>query len=353
MIITFYPYKDSTIYEEFPYKSTELDSILELSHTYSSQKKYNSRILIQFSNDEIQESLAKYSILSASYFLKLNSANIDELPIDTALNIYAVSESWVSGKGFFDAKPEITNGAGWQFRTAKDINQWGVNTVNSEYLHVSGGGTWISESLIVKQLNEKDNDLFIDVSSIFNNFDSNVYPNNGLILKYTASLENSEYPYTKLQYFSRNSNTIYSPKLFLIWDDSTFSTGSLSEVNLNNEFVLYSKLNQEYNQNDTVKIQVQSRPKYIQKVYSTESLYRENYFIPSSSYYEIRDSVTNDIIIPFNTTGTKISCDASGNYFVFNMSNLQPERYYKFIYKIIKNNLELIVDSDQYFKVVR
>ena len=353
MIITFYPYKDATIYEEFPNKNTEADSILELVHSYSSQKKYNSRILLQFSNNEINEYISKYSIVSASYYLKLNSVTIDELPVETAINIYAVSESWTAGNGFYDSKPETTNGVGWQYRTSKDIDQWDVSQYNSSFLYVSGGGTWISQSLVTHLLNEKENDLFINVTSIYSKYLNGDYENNGLLLKYSSSLEESQYPYSRIQYFSRNSNTIYSPKLFLIWDDSSFSTGSLTEIDLNNEFTVYSKLNQEYNLNDIAKIRVNSRPKYIQKVYSTESLYIKNYFLPSSSYYEIRDSVTNDIIIPFNTTGSKLSCDSTGNYFMFDMGNLQPERYYRFIYKIVKDNTETIIDSDQYFKVTR
>ena len=353
MIITFYPYKDATIYEEYPIRNTEADSILELIHSYSSQKSYNSRILIQFSNDEVEDYISKYSITSASYYLKLNSVTIDEIPAETFVQLYAASESWTAGNGFFNSNPQTTNGVSWKYRTADEIDQWGTGANNSSYFYVSGGGTWISESLITKPLTEKEKDLFINVTSIYEKYISGDYTNNGIILKYSASLESSQYPYSRLQYFSRNSNTIYSPKLFLIWDDSSFVTGSLTELDFDTEFVLYSKLNQEYNQNEIVKIRVNTRPKYIQKTYSTESLYLKNYFIPSSSYYEIRDSVTNDIIIPFNTTGSKLSCDSTGNYFNFDMSNLQPERYYKFIYKIIKNNTELIVDSDQYFKVVR
>lgn len=353
MIISFYPHKDATIYEEFPNRNTEADSILELIHDYTQQKKNNSRILLQFSNEEISTYLTKYNVASASYFLKMNSVTIDELPIDTTLEIYAVSESWNAGNGFFDSNPETTNGVSWKFKTAADIDLWDTNTLNSKYFYVSGGGTWVSESLIKKTLLEKEKDLFIDVTSIFSKYETAQYQNNGILIKYTSSFENSQYPYARLQYFSRNSNTIYSPKLFLVWDDSSFSTGSLTELNLDNEVVLYSKLNQEYNQSDITKIRIKCRPKYIQKTYSTQSQYLQNYYLPDTAYYEVRDSVTNDIVVPLNTTGSKLSCDENGNYFIFDMSNLQQERYYKFVYKIIKDNVELLIDPDQYFKVVR
>jgi len=353
MILTFYPHKDSTIYEQLPTVTTETDSVLELIHEYDGIKSNNSRILLQFSNQEISDSIEKYSISAHSYFLQLKSVTIDELPIESTLNFYALSESWNAGTGFFDSNPKTTNGASWQYRTSLNIDPWDTNENNSEYLYVSGGGSWIPSSLISKTLYEKDKDLFINVTDIFNKFETGEYQNNGILIKYTGSFESSSYPYSKLQYFSRNSNTIYSPKLFIVWDDSSFSTGSLNEIDIDNEFVVYSKLNQEYNQSDIAKIRLKARPKYIQKVYSTESLYLVNYALPETTYYEVRDSVTNDVIIPFNETGSKISCDATGNYFLFHMDNLQPERYYKFIYKVIKDRLQLIVDTDQYFKVVR
>jgi len=353
MIISFYPHKDATIYEQFPNRSTESDSILELIHDFSQQKKNNSRILLQFSNSEINEYITKYNIISASYYLKMNAVTIDEISLDTTLEFYAVSESWTAGNGFFDSNPETTNGVSWKYRTSLDIDPWLLTGDNSKYYHVSGGGTWISESIVKKDLTDKEKDLFIDLTGIFSKYQSNEYENNGILIKYTSSFEDSQYPYSKIQYFSRNSNTVYSPKLFLIWDDSSFSTGSLTPLNLENEFVLYSKINQQYNQNDTAKIRINCRPKYIQKTYSTQSLYLKNYFLPETTYYEVRDSVTNDVVMPLNTIGTKISCDESGNYFLFDMRNLQQERYYKFVYKIIDNNVELLIDPDQYFKVVR
>ena len=61
------------------------------------------------------------------------------------------------------------------------------------------------------------------------------------------------------------------------------------------------------------------------------------------------------MVIDFDTTYTKISCDNVSNYFKIYMNGLEPERYYQILYKTILSNGETIVidDESNYFKVVR
>ena len=40
-----------------------------------------------------------------------------------------------------------------------------------------------------------------------------------------------------------------------------------------------------------------------------------NYALPENSYYAIKDLDTNEMVIDFDTTYTKLSCDTSGSYF--------------------------------------
>jgi len=64
------------------------------------------------------------------------------------------------------------------------------------------------------------------------------------------------------------------------------------------------------------------------------------------SYYSIRDSYTNDVIIPFETTlhSTRLSTDAEGMYFELFMSDLDPGRSY------VVDLLNKDGDIDQLFK---
>jgi hypothetical protein len=51
--------------------------------------------------------------------------------------------------------------------------------------------------------------------------------NDGMILRFGASQENDTEDYGQLKFFSKETNTIYQPKIRIGWDDSSFSTGSL------------------------------------------------------------------------------------------------------------------------------
>ena len=61
---------------------------------------------------------------------------------------------------------------------------------------------------------------------------------------------------------------------------------------------------------------------------------------------------TNEYVIDYDTTYTKLSSDNKGNYFDLYMNGLEPERYYKVCIKTIINGTTLILDDDYYFKVV-
>jgi hypothetical protein len=53
------------------------------------------------------------------------------------------------------------------------------------------------------------------------------------------------------------------------------------------------------------------------------------------------------------TDFTKISADSSGMYFKIWMNGLEPERYYKLIFKHINNDGITIFDNNNTFKIVR
>jgi hypothetical protein len=110
-----------------------------------------------------------------------------------------------------------------------------------------------------------------------------------------------------------------------------------------------------YSENEKAKIRIYANELYPQKSYTTQSYYTKNYYLPVSSYYEIRDAYTDEIILPFDSIGTKISCDEKGNYFNLWMNSFQPERFYRVVLKIETedgDNVQ-IFDNNYYFKVTR
>ena len=67
----------------------------------------------------------------------------------------------------------------------------------------------------------------------------------------------------------------------------------------------------------------------------------------------IWDVETNLVLIPFDTTYTKVSCDSTGNFFFnFRFNTLQPERFYQFEFRVDRSGTKQYFDGF-IFKVVR
>ncbi len=60
------------------------------------------------------------------------------------------------------------------------------------------------------------------------------------------------------------------------------------------------------------------------------------------------------MLINFDTSYTKISCDATSSYFNMYMNGLEPERYYKVLIRTtLADGESFEVDNNLIFKVVR
>ena len=111
------------------------------------------------------------------------------------------------------------------------------------------------------------------------------------------------------------------------------------------------------------------RESYLEKSEPTFRLYgRERYptrtisktpqdisikYLPSgSTFYSVKDAHTEETIIDYDSY-TGISCDSNGNYFKLKLNGLQPERFYKIIYKTTVSGSVNYYDNDFSFKVVR
>lgn len=152
-------------------------------------------------------------------------------------------------------------------------------------------------------------------------------------------------------FFSSNTHTIFPPTLEVVWDDSTWTTGSLDALTSTNleDSVLYMKgLRKEYKENSRARFRVVGRERFPTKTYSSTPAGLTIKYLPSgSSYYSISDAETDDVIVPFGS-GSKISCDSTGNYFNLDLNGYQPERYYTLQYRVVTD--EGTADElDQYY----
>ena len=388
MIQTLYAQRDATIYERTESMNTGLDQILEISHQYVGSSKYNSRVLLKFDTTELKKNVDSGKISqNAKYYLSLRTAEVREIPQEYKIYAYPLSSSWYNGTGKYFNTPVTTDGVSWKYRTSKAVGteweippgiidyEWdsisqtwvdanilfGVNlsaNVTSSYFTTEGGGTWWNYDNLecTQSFSFETSDVYMDVTQIVKKWitGSGRFENDGMIVKFSNDIESSTDTLRSLKFFATDSNTIYVPRLHVVWDDSSFSTGSLTPVSDEN-LILNVKLKKYYSENEKAKIRLYANTRYPQKTYTTQSYYTQNYYLPTSSYYEVRDAHTDEIILPFNTTGSKISCDSSGNYFNLWMNSFQPERYYRILIKTETSggNAVQLFDNNYYFKVTR
>ena len=122
-------------------------------------------------------------------------------------------------------------------------------------------------------------------------------------------------------------------------------------------------LRPEYKEKSKVKFRVVGRTRFPAKTYSSTPSNLTVKYLPSGSssgdgaFYSITDAETEDVVVPFGS-GSKLSCDSTGNYFNLWMNGLQSERYYKFEFKVVSgsntaNEIVNFYDDDYVFKVER
>ena len=100
------------------------------------------------------------------------------------------------------------------------------------------------------------------------------------------------------------------------------------------------------------RFRIYARPEYPARVWQTSSLYTTNYTLPEGSTWAIQDLDTNEYVINFDPSYTKISSDSTSNYFDVWMNGLEPERYYKLLVSSSIAGANYIFDNKYYFKVV-
>jgi hypothetical protein len=362
-----FPTQDTTIYSFYPDKNTGLDEILDISTSLNldlDPSPQTNRTLIQFSSNEIQDIIDnKISGSQWQSNLRCFIADISGLIQDTTIEIYPISQSWVMGTGRFAYSPEVTNGASWNYKDYNNGTLWTDGNFNpgttGSYTSsvTTGGGTWfVTQSLSGSQTFGfyDDKDLNINTTNIVKAWYSGSYPNNGFIVKQEDEFINNINNQPKIKYYSIDTHTIYPPCLEFKWNDCIINTGSSGITIINTQpFTLSLNENPGTFYPDSVnKFRIYSAPEYPTRVWSTSSLYTKNYYLPTASYYAIQDLYTNEYVIDFDTTYTKLSQDTVSSYFILYMNGLEPERYYKVVIKTIYDGQTIIVDNNYYFKVI-
>lgn len=369
-VFKIFPEKDATIYSEFPYTNTGKDEMLEIAAYYKGTEEYVARTLIQFDNAELTNVINTYvssSTRQATEFsasLRLYLATADELPTSYKVEAYPIYvhsyDEWNQGTGKFYDVPNPSDGASWVFTQQTGSGTWLTSTRVAQSYSGStpGGGAWYTGSdnytFDTYQLHTvaSTHDLNLDVTEEIKAFYEEEIINNGLILKLSGSLEFLSENQVFLRYFSTDTHTIYPPCLELKWDDYV-STGSLSEISTSNNVVKIKNNRGRYTDEGFQKFKLHVRPKFPTRTFATSSAYIDNYYLPTASYWGLRDENTEEMVVDFDTTYTKLSRGTDGNYFNVHMAGLQPERYYRVLLKTTIDGSTNVLDEDILFKVVR
>ena len=314
--------------------------------------------------------------------LRNSAAVVNGLNLDQELKIYAVSSSWGMGSGKLFNSPQSTDGASWKFSTFsgstavggkewQTVGPYGPYATASFVAGKEGGGNWYTGSNLQLPVIQSQSfsygigvDLSVDVTDTIKTWYTNSlvdntvgFPNDGFLVKQSSSREfvDSQATTATFRYFSIDTNTIYPPLLDLKWSDWYYNTGSSNNTTLTTPEAFMSVYNNNgvYYSESVERFRIAAIPKYPDVVFQTASLYTTNYYLhDSSSLYAIKDTDTNEFVIPFDNDYTKISADSTSSYFDMYMNGLEPERYYTILIKTIVDGTTHVFDQNIMFKVV-
>jgi len=375
-IYKIFPVNDSTIYSH-PLRrdlNTGLDEILELTEEQSNTgiDYFPSRILITFKDSEITDVFQnKIGASSYSASLQLFTTENRDLAATQTIEVYPVSGAWNNGTGKYLNDPSSSDGVSWTYRDNKTAaTEWLTSSFSTGVTarfsgSAFGGGNWYTGSGFenTASFTLVDNlDLDVNITNVVQKysaslFASQTYPtgiaNNGFLLKRPDNEEFGNVNQGLLQYFSLETHTIFPPSLTFKWDDSSYSTGSGEVLTTGQLFCTLANNKEEFKQEEEYTFRLNVRKRYPTRAFVTSSNFLNVNYFTSESYYSIRDAATELEVIPFNDNFTKISADSNGMYFKIWMNGLEPERYYKLIFKHVNNDGVTIFDNNDTFKIVR
>jgi hypothetical protein len=375
-----FPEKDATLYSLFPNMNTGLDEIVEATETsfaYADPNPQTSRFLIKFTNTDIESviDLIPQNVFDSGSWkanLQCFIATSTGLQSNTTVQCFPIYGTWDMGTGRYLDDPIQTNGTSWIWRTYSGSGgaQWitasypsnVTASYNTSYA-VAGGCNWyftssvsaynpFSSSVTFGYWDTKD--LNLDVTRIVKAWTTGSIANEGFLLKQAVEFIYDKEIQPELKWFSRDTHTIYPPALQFSWRDYTFNTGSSTQTILNTlpaTITLAQNPGTFYPQSNN-RFRINARPEYPAQLWQTSSAYLNNYYLPTASYWAVKDLDTNEIVIDFDTQYTQLSADATSSYFDIWMNGLEPERYYSILIKSEIAGTTQVFDDQYYFKVI-
>ena len=346
--------KDASLYLQQPNQNTGLDEILEISKIYYGNIKDVSHALIKFEYGHLSASISNGTIGFTNATLILKETKSEEIPLEYTIYANPISGSWEMGIGTrFDNIN--TQGVTWNYREGDTKLEWLENnfeTGTTASINNGVGGTWYTNYETYQAFSYKTSDISMDVKNMLKAWMSGSIHNDGMILRFSTSNEIDTSDYGILKFFSKETNTIYQPKIRIGWEDQSFVTASLLPLTSNDIKVGVTNLKKEYKVDSKVKLKIFGRELYPLKTFTNTFSYDTIKYLPKTTYYQIKDVNSEDVIIPFSEY-SKIECDTNGNYIKLNFSNWEAGRTYKIEFKIDMDNDIQYFDEDLTFTLIK
>jgi hypothetical protein len=393
MIWSILPYKDTTLYEKDETRNTGLDQINELRLELKDSNYYESRILMSFDTNKINNYLNQNAIdindVSAS--LNIRVVQSYELPFNYEIGVRPIAQDWVNGTGYITGN-RISNGSTWELTSEVATAVWtgSVTLTPSEsssliynqvsgslyktgsydtvinYNTVKGGGSWYIDSGSTGSLYcyqafdyKSDQNINVDVSPIVKLWLTGSIPNYGFIIYLNKVDSNTSASIlfndnTMIQTYGTETDTIYSPTLTIYNTPSQSYSPSNDIISPTGSIIVYQKnFNGEVKYNTKHKFILGVRPQYPRPAFAQNTVYRNSLNLPSGSYYQITDAVTHDVIIPYSQY-TIVDTVGDSSFIEFYTNMLYPERYYNIELKTeIGSEIHYITSPEFTFKVIR
>ena len=384
-IYKLFPYKDSTLYSFYPDMNTGIDAISQISNLNIAvdSNPQVARFLTEFVQDEIED-VINNKINGAQWDVDFRSfiATAQGIVEATDLSVHPLAQYWYNGTGTYLDHPLTTDGCSWYSPNFKGSIAWSSSgTDNTDHYVTSsynstfvgaGGGAWYHSGsdgtlyAVTQSFDTRsEKDLRINAKTVVSLWYSSSLgvhasaslPNYGFITKWENSVEFNTNTQIQpvMQFYSVDTNTIYPPQLEFKWKDySSVLTGSATSSIVDTTNLVSSLAENPgiFTPQSINRFRFNVAPKYPVRVYTTASQFTGINYLPTASYYSVKDLDTNEIVIDYDTTYTQLSSDSKGNYFDLYMNGLEPERYYKICVKTTINGSTLVLDDNYYFKIV-
>ena len=381
-----FPHKDATLYSFYPNMNTGIDPVNQISNLNIAvdSNPQVARILTEFVQDEIED-VINNKIKGAEWDVNFRQyiATAQGIVESIEAFIHPIAQYWWNGTGTYLDVPQTTDGCNWLSPAfmgsnipwsqsgTDSTNHYVTSSYNPNFVGAGGGAWFVSgsdgvEYVVTQSFDTRsEKDLNVSVKNIVELWYSSSLgvaasaslPNYGFITKWENLAEFNQNAQIQpvMQFYSVDTNTIYPPQLEFKWRDySSILTGSAtaSIVDTTNLVSSLAENPGYFTPQSINRFRFNVAPKYPQRTFSTASLFTGTNYLPTASYYAIKDLATNEYVVDYNTTYTQLSSDNKGNYFDVYMNGLEPERYYAICVKTNINGSTLILDDNYYFKIV-